>query len=70
MTFTEPAGTYFDVEGGKMLRHPPAMPVEIEMPREAFPPSANQSQGELRGLLGPLGRKNRTKVTGRSSRDG
>jgi hypothetical protein len=33
VTFTEPPGTHFDVEGGKVLRHRPAMPVEIEVPR-------------------------------------
>ena len=34
VSFTEPPGTYFDVEGGKVLRHHPATPVELEVPRD------------------------------------
>ena len=32
VSFTEPPGTYFDLEGEKVLRHHPATPVELEMP--------------------------------------
>jgi hypothetical protein len=37
VTFTEPPGTHFDVEGGKVLRHRPAMPVEMEVCRSSVP---------------------------------
>ena len=33
VSFTKPPGTHFDVEGGKVLRHRPALAVEIEVPR-------------------------------------
>jgi hypothetical protein len=33
VSFTEPPGTHFDVEGGKVLRHRSALPVEIEVRR-------------------------------------
>ena len=33
VSFTEPPGTYFDLEDGKVLRHRPATPVEIEVLR-------------------------------------
>jgi|GEM_PF-2205946 len=35
VSFTEPPGTRFDVEGGKVLRHHPATPVELEVPRDS-----------------------------------
>jgi hypothetical protein len=34
VSFTEPPGTHFDIEGGKVLRHRPATPVEVEVPRD------------------------------------
>jgi hypothetical protein len=46
VTFTEPAGTYFDLEGEKVLRHHPATAVELELARAGVCAQPEPPQGE------------------------
>ena len=45
VTFTEPAGTHFDIEGGKVLRHRPAMPVELAVARDGVSAPRDPTSG-------------------------